>query len=101
MGNVAEWRDGFLGMFQICCLAVFFAIVVGRAMSLRIRSRVNPITLRVRKRGLLGAVELAQFAQVNLWAAAVVVYSLPWVRRPDSWMFRGALVDSIWAKIEE
>ena len=42
LGNVAEWRGGFLGMFQIGCLAAFFAIVVGRAVSLRIRSRVNP-----------------------------------------------------------
>lgn len=96
---MAQWRDGFLSVFQIGCLVFFLAIVVGRAISVRLRSRVNPIALRVKKRGLLGVVELALFVQVNLWAVAVVVYSIPGLVPTGSWVFNDLLVDVAWVKM--
>ena len=45
-------------------------------MSLLVRHNVNPIKLRVNKRGTLGLVELSLFVNVNLWAAAVVIWSV-------------------------
>lgn len=97
--NVSEWRDGFLSAFQICCLIVFLVIVVGRAASLRIRSRVNPIALRARKRGMLGAVEIALFVQVNVWAAAIVMHSITGLLPPGTWVFGGLRVNVGWVKV--
>jgi protein-S-isoprenylcysteine O-methyltransferase Ste14 len=86
-------------VFQIGCLVLFLALVVGRAVSLRVRVRVNPIAFRLRKRGLLGVVELAFFVQVNLWAVAVVVYSIPGLRPPGFWVFSGLPLDVTWVKL--
>jgi protein-S-isoprenylcysteine O-methyltransferase Ste14 len=67
---------GFWSLFQLACLGLFLAINGGRAMSLLVRHKVNPIKLRVNKRGTLGLVELSLFVNVNLWAAAVVIWSV-------------------------
>jgi protein-S-isoprenylcysteine O-methyltransferase Ste14 len=93
---VAAWRDGFLSLFQIGCLVLFLSIVIGRTISLRARSRVNPIALRVRKRGLLGMVELVLFVQVNLWAITIVMYAVPGLLPAASWVFGGLPVAAEW-----
>lgn len=66
----------FWDVFQLFCLTLFVAIKGGRTVSLIVRYKVNPITLRVKKRGLQGLVELALFVNVNLWAAAVVIHAV-------------------------
>ena len=81
---------GFWGVFQLVCLALFLGITAGRTLSLLIRYRVNPIKLRVNKRGAQGLLELSLFVNVNLWAAAVVVQAVAPRLLAGSWLF-GAL----------
>jgi hypothetical protein len=51
------WYDGFLVWFQLACLMLFLAIVVGRTVSLRARKRINPIALRLTGKGMLDVAE--------------------------------------------
>jgi protein-S-isoprenylcysteine O-methyltransferase Ste14 len=95
---VAAVGNAFLGWFQIACLLFFLALVVGRAVSLRVRAKLNPVTLSLNK-GLLGFMELSLFAGVNLWALAVIMYSLPFQTRPLTWLFGIPLLDAAPAKI--
>jgi protein-S-isoprenylcysteine O-methyltransferase Ste14 len=67
---------GFWSIFQLACLGLFLAINGARTVSLLVRHKVNPIKLRVNKRGALGLVELSLFVNVNLWAAAVVTWAV-------------------------
>jgi protein-S-isoprenylcysteine O-methyltransferase Ste14 len=84
---------GFWGACQLACLALFLAINGVRAVSLIVRHKVNPITLRARKRGLQGLAELGLFANVNLWAAAVVVSGLGYNALSGTWLFGALLLD--------
>jgi protein-S-isoprenylcysteine O-methyltransferase Ste14 len=95
---VASVSNEFLGWFQITCLFLFLALVVGRTISLRVREKTNPITLSLGK-GFPGFVELSLFVGVNFWAIAVVVYSLPLELRPFPWLFGTPLIDTVPAKI--
>jgi protein-S-isoprenylcysteine O-methyltransferase Ste14 len=95
---VASVSNAFLGWFQITCLFLFLALVVGRTVSLHLREKTTPITLSLGK-GFLGFVELSLFAGVNLWALAVIAYSLPLELRPFPWLFGTPLVDTLPAKI--
>jgi protein-S-isoprenylcysteine O-methyltransferase Ste14 len=95
---VSSLSNALLGWFQIACLLFFLALVVGRTVSLRVREKSNPITLGLDK-GFPGFVELSLFAGVNLWALAVVVYSLPLESRPFPWLFGAPLLDAVPAKI--
>ena len=92
--SVAAWFDGFLGWFQLGCLALFLAIVIGRTVSLRIRERINPIALRLRDKGMLGVAQVFLFVLVNFWAVAVVLYVLPGKARSLAWLYGPQLVDS-------
>ncbi len=83
-----------LGAFQIAALALFLLIFVGRTVQLRIRERVNPITLSLGKRGVLGIVEITLFTGVNLWALAVLERALPSFCVPQPACFRVQLIDS-------
>jgi protein-S-isoprenylcysteine O-methyltransferase Ste14 len=95
---VASVSNAFLGWFQTTCLFLFLALVVGRTISLRVRERTRPITLSLSK-GFLGFVELSLFVGVNLWALAVIAYSLPLDLRPFPWLFGTPLIDAAPAKI--
>lgn len=95
---MAAALDAFFGWFQIACLFFFLALVIGRTISLRVRDKANPITLSLSK-GILGLVELSLFVGVNLWALAVVVYSLPLELPAFSWFFSAPLIDTVPAKI--
>jgi protein-S-isoprenylcysteine O-methyltransferase Ste14 len=95
---VAAVLGAFFGWFQIACLLFFLALVIGRTISLRVRDKANPITLSLSK-GTLGLVELSLFVGVNLWAFAVVVYSLPLESPAFSWFFGPPLIDRVPAKI--
>lgn len=81
------------GLVQLLCLALFLGINGARTVSLLVRHNVNPIALRLRKRGLLGLVELALFGNVNLWAAVVLIDVL----LPDilsrSWLLGASFLD--------
>jgi protein-S-isoprenylcysteine O-methyltransferase Ste14 len=94
LDDIAEWRGGILGIFQLCCLIAFLAVVVYRAVSLRARYKLNPIALRFRKRGWLGAAELLFFVQVNLWIGAVMLYALSWAQPPVSGFLGWMLLDA-------
>jgi protein-S-isoprenylcysteine O-methyltransferase Ste14 len=85
--------DALLGWFQIACLLFFLALVVGRTISLRVRERTDPITLSLSK-GFLGLMELSLFIGVNLWALAVLAYSLPLESRPFPWLLGTPLIDA-------
>ena len=77
---------GFWGACQLICLALFLGIKSWRTINLIVRHGLNPITLRVRKRGLQGLVELSLFVNVNFWAAAVVVCAIAPGLVSDSWL---------------
>jgi len=64
---------GFWDVLQLAFLALFLSISGGRTISLLVRHRLNPIRLGARQKGMQGLAELALFANVNLWGAAVVV----------------------------
>jgi protein-S-isoprenylcysteine O-methyltransferase Ste14 len=85
--GAAAGYEGFLGWFQITCLALFLTIVVGRTVSLRAYKRINPIALRLRDNGVLGVVQVALFVMVNLWASAVVLYVLSGKDRSLAWLY--------------
>ena len=88
-----------LDVFQVACLALFLAIVVSRTVSLIVRRRINPIALRLAGKGWLGVIEVAFFAQVNLWAMAVVAYVLQPDDWPLAWVFGPPLMDLPVAKV--
>jgi protein-S-isoprenylcysteine O-methyltransferase Ste14 len=67
---------GAIGYVQVAAIAAFASVVAGRTIMLRVRRRINPITLRLNKRGWLGVAEVALFIKVNLWIAAVLAYVL-------------------------
>jgi len=92
-------KGGFFGWFQIVCLALFLAVIVGRTVRLIVWEKVNPITLTIRKRGMVGILELSLFVGVNIWSVAVLLYSLPLDVRPLPWPFGLQLIDSMAARI--
>ncbi len=91
-------QGAFFGWFQIACLFVFLALVIGRTISLRVRDKTSPITLSLSK-GTLGLVELSLFVGVNLWALAVVAYSLSLELPALSWLIGAPLIDTVPAKM--
>jgi protein-S-isoprenylcysteine O-methyltransferase Ste14 len=72
-----SWQDTCLAYLQIGALGVFLADTVGRSLRFRSRRHSSPIVLRLRKRGLLGPMEVALFLSVNLWALVVLLHVLP------------------------
>ena len=80
-------------------LMAFLVLVVGRTMRLRIRRKVNPITLGRAKKGRAGLMEVLLFAGVNLWAVAVVFCALSLERPPFAWPCSVRLVDATAAKL--
>jgi protein-S-isoprenylcysteine O-methyltransferase Ste14 len=89
----------FLSCFQIAGLALFLVLTVGRTVHLQTRKHINPIALSLRKRGLLGMMEIALFVAVNVWVLAVLVYTLPLEPRPWPWLFARKLIDSPVARV--
>jgi protein-S-isoprenylcysteine O-methyltransferase Ste14 len=73
---MAEPRIGFFDALQLAGLIVFLGTVVGKAVHLA-REGINPITLDLRKEGLLGIAELLLFVAVNLLVGAVLLAALP------------------------
>lgn len=71
---------GFFGWFQLVGLALFLGIFLGRTLYLRIRRRIDAITLGIGRKGWRGLVELLLFTLVNVWAVEVVLYAIraPW-----------------------
>jgi protein-S-isoprenylcysteine O-methyltransferase Ste14 len=80
-------------------LALFLVLTVGRTVHLQTRKHINPIALRLRKRGLLGIMEIALFVAVNIWVFVVLLYTLPLERRPLPWLFACRLIDSPVARV--
>lgn len=74
--SVGERGIGFFDAFQLTSLALFLLVFVGRTVHLRLHKHINAITLSLRKNGLPGAMELALFGAVNLWAIAVLLHAL-------------------------
>ena len=96
MGTVG---DSFFDTFQIVALALFLFIFSARSVHLRIRRHISPITLSLHKKGRLGIVEFGLFVAVNLWAAAVLLHTLPLDVQPFPSLLRFQLLDSFPAKI--
>ncbi len=88
-------RITFLGGFQLLALAVFLITVVGQSIRIRVRKRVNPITLRLARKGKKGLVEVLLFAAVNLWATAVVISVLSPASPLLAWPGSVPLVDAV------
>jgi protein-S-isoprenylcysteine O-methyltransferase Ste14 len=62
--------------FQLAGLALFLAIVLQRAISLRLRRRINPIRLGLDHAGLRRLVAALLFLLVAVWALEVVFYAI-------------------------
>jgi len=90
---------GLFNCFQVAGLALFLALTVGRTVDLQTRKHINPIVLRLHKRGLLGITEIALFVAVNVWVLVVLLYVLPLEPRPIAWLFACRLIDSSLARI--
>lgn len=84
---------------QVVGLALFLVLTVGRTVDLQTRRHINPIVLRLHKRGLLGIAEIALFIAVNVWVLAVLLYALPLEPRPMAWLFACRLIDLPLARI--
>jgi len=65
-----------LDYLQVVCLALFLLIILERTLSIRLRSRVNPIRLGVGRDGVRHSIVFLLFLGVNLWAAMVLIYAL-------------------------
>jgi len=65
--------------FQLAGLAFFILIVAQRAISLRLRRRINPIRLKLSREGARNLAEIILLLMVNVWAIEVVFHS---IRRP-------------------
>lgn len=76
----------FSQIFQLAALALFLGVVVGHTIHLRVKEGINPITLRLKGKGLVGILELSLFLCVNLWAFAVLWYTLPSNHCPVAWL---------------
>jgi protein-S-isoprenylcysteine O-methyltransferase Ste14 len=88
-----------LGAFQVAALAVFLTLVIGRTLHLRIRKKVNPITLSLERKGITGLMEVLLFVGVNLWAVAVVFCALSLKPLAFPWPCSLQLVDAMPAKL--
>lgn len=83
----------FSKAFQLVALGLFLAVVVGHTIHLRVKEGINPITLRLKGKGLVGVLELSLFLCVNLWALAVLWYALPFNHCPVAWLCEVYWVD--------
>ena len=61
---------------QVACLALFLLIVLERTLSIRLKSKVNPIRLKIGRNGVRHSIVFLLFFGVNLWAATVLIYTL-------------------------
>lgn len=66
----------FFSYFQLAGLALFLAIVLQRAIMLRLRRRINPIQLGLDHAGLRRLVAALLFLLVTVWALEVVFYAI-------------------------
>jgi len=92
-------NSAFFGCFQVSGLALFLLLTVGRTVQLRTRRHINPITLSLHKRGLLGLMEIVLFVAVNVWVMLVLLYSLPLEIQPLPGFLKYKLIDSSLARI--
>ena len=92
MQNAPVQAIDFWGALQLVCLALFAAINLARTVSLVFCHRVNPIKIRLRKRGAMGLVELSLVLNVALWAAVVVARVLA----PSVWSGRVFFGSVLW-----
>jgi len=65
-----------LDYLQAACLGLFLLIVLERTVSIRLKSKVNPIRLRIGRDGVQHSIVFLLFLGVNLWAAMVLIYAL-------------------------
>ncbi len=65
----------FFDYFQLACVAIFFFILVGKILYLRLKRNVNPIVIGGGKKGILLAVELISFFCLIIWLAEVILYA--------------------------
>ncbi len=62
----------FYDIFQLAALGFFLVVVASRAISVRLKSRHNPIKLSVKRNSIQHAAALILFVAVNLWAAEIL-----------------------------
>jgi protein-S-isoprenylcysteine O-methyltransferase Ste14 len=89
----------FFELVQIGGIVLFLSVVVVQTMRLVIRKRFNPITLSVGRKGLLGVMEVALFAGVNLWIVLILFQVLPLKVRPLAWLFGSQMVGTMLSKV--
>jgi protein-S-isoprenylcysteine O-methyltransferase Ste14 len=87
-----------LDLFQVTALAVFLLAIVSRTIYLRLRKKLNPITLRLRGKGWTGVAEAALVVTVNLWVAALLWTVLPLAPEPLPGVLGRSLVTAVVAK---
>jgi protein-S-isoprenylcysteine O-methyltransferase Ste14 len=92
-------EQSFFSCVQVAGLALFLVLTTTRTLHLQARKHINPIALRLRKRGVLGAIEIALFLAVNIWVLVVLLYTLPLEPRPLPWLFACELIQSPVAQV--
>jgi len=90
-----SWND----VFQIGALALFLGVVIGHSLHLQNKEGINPIALRLKGKGMQGIVEIVLFAAVNLWALAVLWYTLPFNDCPLLWLCKTRWMNAPWLRI--
>jgi protein-S-isoprenylcysteine O-methyltransferase Ste14 len=65
----------FFDYFQIVSLLIFFLILVGKILFLRLRRNINPIAIGGGKKGFRLAFELLSFGGLLVWAIELLLYA--------------------------
>ncbi len=68
--------NNLIHYFQIGTLAVFLSLFGGKSIYIKIKKKINPISLKVKKNGIKHAVEIILFIIVLLWTFEVLFYNL-------------------------
>src|SRR4051812_2331687 len=84
----------FFGYFQITALALFVALVAGRAVYLRWAHRVKAFTVAKGKRGLAWLAELAFLPFLLAWMTEVILHATNARFRLFPWPLDLRLIDS-------
>lgn len=65
----------FFDYFQVASVVIFFFILVGKFLHLRLSRNINPIAIGGGKKGLALAFELISFAGLMVWMVEVLLYA--------------------------
>jgi protein-S-isoprenylcysteine O-methyltransferase Ste14 len=68
--------DRLINFFQIGTLALFLFLFAGKSIYIKIKKKINPISLKLKKNGMKHFTEFILFILVNIWTFEVLLYNL-------------------------